>query len=166
MRFTIFGGLFALLLALAGCAGSPKNEVVGEWVTTDTKNEKGELTMKPDGSFVLCGNRSGCFTGKYEVSEDKLMTTLEMKEGGAYTLCSPSAGCMSGKEKERLAEYKLGKTTLTVHHNILFSLPYGVAAKGTFSRKVNCAAEQKSAGRCTWIDINQLWRGGIFIKKG
>ena len=169
MRFTIFGGLFALLLFLAGCAGSAKNEVIGEWTTTDTKHEKGELTMKADGSFVLCGDRSGCLTGKYELGEREHFTTLDLKDDGAYTFCSPSAGCFSGKDKKLFNDVKPGKTTLTTHRDILFSFPMGNAKRGTLSHSsMECTAKQQSAlgTGCRWIDIQQLWRGGIFVKKG
>lgn len=158
--------LIALIFILAGRTASPKNEIVGEWSTFDTKYEKGELTMKADSTFVLCGKASGCLTGKYEVSERELLATLDLKKDGTSTLCSPLfSPCISGKAKEWPAHYKAGKRTLTVYHEIIFSLPLGVAEKGMLSRSVDCGSEQKSAGRCTWIDINQLWRGGIFFKK-
>lgn len=166
MRFTIFGGLFALLLFLAGCTGSPKNEVVGEWMT-DQKNDNGKLTMKPDGSFVLCGDTSGCLTGKYELGERERLTTLDLKEDGAYTLCSPSAGCFSGKDKKFLDSHKPGKTTLTTHRDILFSFPMGNAERGALGHNVECTAEHRSVlgADCNWIE-HKFWRGGIFVKKG
>ena len=166
MRFTIFGGLFALLLAVAGCgASSPKNEVVGEWAATNTKHsDKGELIMKADGSFVLCGDTSGCLTGKYELGEREHFTTLDLKEDGTYTLCKPSEPCFSGTSKEWLTKFKPGKTT-TTHRDILFSLTNGSAWKGVLNRTVNCS-ERKSNGRCNWISVPGFWRGSIFVKKG
>ena len=170
MRFTIFGGLFALLLAVAGCgASSPKNEVVGEWAATNTKHsDKGELTVKADGSFVLCGETSGCLTGKYELGEREHFTTLDLKEDGAYTLCSQPASCFFGKDKKWLTSHKPGKTTLTTHRDILFSFPMGNAERGTLSRSTGfgCTAEQRSAGGCSWISVPGFWRGSIFVKKG
>lgn len=158
--------LVMLVLLLVGRTASPKNEVIGEWATDDPRVlDKGELTMKADGTFVLCGKASGCFTGKYEVSGRELVTTLELKMDGTYTLCNPLKGCISGKEKEWLAKYKPGKTTLTVYHSILFSFAYGVAEKGMLSQTTDCVTEQKSAGRCTWIELSRFWPDGVFFKK-